>query len=80
LDISSANIPAVSFVFTAIVPAFGDRRTEMKPSILPGPIGFPIAVIKTLITGRNDPFQRVIASLSQMEERRLEMPSNAIPS
>src|SRR6202790_5859961 len=47
VDISSANIPAVSFVFTANRPARCHQRNEMKPSILLGSIGFPVVAVKS---------------------------------
>jgi hypothetical protein len=50
----------------------------MKPSILPGSIGFPIVSVKSEIKGTHHPFPSLIASHSQLEEITSEMLLNGI--
>jgi hypothetical protein len=78
VDISSANIPAVSFVVTADRPARCHQRNEMKPSILLGSIGFPVVAVKSQLEKSHHPFPSPIASHSQLEEITWGMPFNGI--
>jgi hypothetical protein len=75
VDISSARIPAVSFVITANMPARCHPRNEMKPSILHRSFGFPIVAVKSK---KRHPFPSLIASHSQLEEITLTVPLNGI--
>jgi hypothetical protein len=43
---SSASIPAISFVFKVVTPARGHQGNEMNPSIRLGSIGIPAVAAK----------------------------------
>jgi hypothetical protein len=75
VDISSAPIPAVSFVITAIVPARCHPRNDMKPSILHRSFGFPVVAVKSR---KRHPSPILIASHSQLEEITLTVLLNGI--
>jgi hypothetical protein len=66
---SSASIPAISFVFKVVSPARGHQSNEMNPSIPPGSIGIPGVAVKSGIKGKHHRSPRLIANHSQLEER-----------
>jgi hypothetical protein len=74
VDISSANIPAVSFVITAILPTRRHRRNEaVRPD-------FPIGAVKSYIKGTRHLFLAIIANHYQLQEGARQMLPNGIVS
>jgi hypothetical protein len=65
VNISSASIPAVSFVIAAIIPARCHQRNEMKSSIPPVHPDLPTLPLKIQIKGRRHSFSSLIATHSQ---------------
>jgi hypothetical protein len=72
VDISSPNIPAVSFIITSIMPACCHQRNQAVRSEL------STVTVKTGMEGRCHSFPSLIATHSQLEERTPEMPLNGI--
>jgi hypothetical protein len=78
VDISSASIPAVSFVITAVMPARCHQRNEMKSSIPPVHPDLPTLPLKIQMKGRRNSFPSRIATHSQLQERTPKMLWNGI--
>jgi hypothetical protein len=70
-DISGANIPAVSLVITAIMPACCHQGNQAVGSL-------PIVAVKSQIKGRAHSFPSLIANHSQLQQRTPEMLLNGI--
>jgi hypothetical protein len=75
VDISSASIPAVSFVITAIMPVRRHPGNEAIDFVRPE---LPIVVVKSQIKRGRLSFPSVIANRSQLEERTPRMRLNGI--
>jgi hypothetical protein len=71
VDISSASIPAISFVITAIIPARNRPKNEVRS-------GLPIVAVKSQIEIGHNSFPSPIANHSQLQERTQEMLLNGI--
>jgi hypothetical protein len=78
VDISSASIPAVSFVIAAIMPACCHQRNEMKPSIPSVRSDLPTVAVKSQTKGGRNSFPSTIATHSQLQQRIGRMPLNGI--
>jgi hypothetical protein len=76
--ISSASIPAVSFVITAIMPVRGHQTYEMNFFDPARSSGFADCCGQSQIKGRHRPFPSLIASHSQLKERTRKRSLNGI--
>jgi hypothetical protein len=71
VDISSASIPAISFVITAIIWARNHPASEVRSEL-------PIAAVKGQIETGHSSFPRLIANHSQLQQRTQGMLLNGI--
>jgi len=71
VDISSASIPAISFVITAIISARNHPGSEVRSEL-------PIAAVKGQIETGHSSFPRLIANHSQLQQRTQGMLLNGI--